>query len=130
VHSLGLDTSGALWIGSVSGLNRLDLHGLSVGSSGSSLVLTPNPLRVAGSAVFHLNTSEGVAFARTPVQIRDVRGRLVAELRTDTQGKTSWNGTDRNGRRCPAGVYFVRAIQYGTAGVPEPLAQARMVLLP
>jgi ligand-binding sensor domain-containing protein len=130
VHSLGLDASGGLWIGSLGGINRLDLAGLTVGTSGSSLVLTPNPLRVSGSSAFHLDTSEGVAFARSPIQIRDVRGRLVAELRTDAQGKTSWNGTDRNGRRCPAGVYFVRVIQFGAAGVPEPLAQARLVLLP
>ena len=107
----------------------IDLQALKVGTSSSSLVLTPNPMRASGS-VFHLDTSDGVAFARSPFQIRDVRGRVVAELRTDAQGKASWNGTDRNGRRCPAGVYFVRVIQYGVAGVPEPLAQARMVLLP
>src|SRR5262249_3624257 len=110
VHSLAFDASGGLWIGSVGGLNRLDPAAVSLSSSGSSLVLTPNPLRVSGSAVFHLDTSEGVAFARSPLQIRDVRGRLVAELRTDPQGKASWNGFDRNGRRCPAGVYFVRVV--------------------
>ena len=130
VHSLGLDASGGLWIGTIAGLNRLDLAGLSVVASSSSLVLTPNPLRASGATTFHLETSEGVAFTRSPLEIRDVRGRLVADLRTDAQGKTSWNGFDRHGRRCPAGVYFVRVIQYGRAGVPEPLAQARMVLLP
>jgi ligand-binding sensor domain-containing protein len=130
VHSLAFDASGGLWIGTVAGLNRLNPSALTVSTSGTSLVVTPNPLRVAGSTAFVLGTQEGVAFARSPLEIRDVRGRLVASLRTDAQGKALWNGSDRNGRRCPAGVYFVRVIQYGTAGVPEPLAQSRLVLLP
>jgi ligand-binding sensor domain-containing protein len=132
LHALVLDASGGLWIGSVSGLNRLDLSGLSVGATTQSLVVTPNPLRASGGATtaFRLVTAEGVAYARSPLQIRDARGRLVAELRTDAHGNTSWNGNDINGRRCPGGVYFVRVVQYGYAGAPEPLAQARLVLLP
>ncbi|HEV8480289.1 MAG TPA: two-component regulator propeller domain-containing protein [Candidatus Eisenbacteria bacterium] len=131
VHSLALDASGGLWMGSIGGLNRLDLAGLSAGVASATLALAPNPLRISGGATtFSLATAEGVAYGRSPLEIRDARGRLVADLRTDSRGNTTWNGTDLNGRRCPAGVYFVRVVSYGYGGAPEPLAQARLVLLP
>ena len=111
-------------------MNRLDLAGLSAGVASATLALSPNPLRASGATTFRLATAEGVAYTRSPLEIRDARGRLVADLRTDSRGNTTWNGTDLNGRRCPAGVYFVRVVTDGHAGAPEPLAQARLVLLP
>lgn len=134
VHSLALDaTTGALWIATQDGLNRLRPSELSAAPTAASrdLLVSPNPLALAGSGTaFRITAADGTFFAHTPIEIRDVRGRVVASLRSDGRGYAAWNGTTATGRRLPAGVYFVRLVGYGVGGAPEALAQARLVLLP
>ncbi len=67
-------------------------------AAGSGLAAAPNPF------------SEAVALSgpRRPVRvfISNALGRLVRVL--DSDGETTWDGRDGNGRLVPAGVYFCR----------------------
>ncbi len=52
------------------------------------------------------------------LQMFDVRGRLVDEMRLDTTvGTTTWNATDSDDRRLARGVYFVRLQADGGSGL-------------
>jgi ligand-binding sensor domain-containing protein len=133
VHSLALDAStGDLWIGTIDGLNRLRPSQLVPQATALSraLLVSPNPLAVAAGSALRVTAADGSFFAHAPIEIRDVRGRVVARLRSDSRGYASWNGTTTTGRRLPAGVYFVRIVGFGFGGEPEVVAQARLVLLP
>ncbi len=43
------------------------------------------------------------------LQIRDVTGRRVCDLRLSEFGNAVWDGRDQDGRRLPAGAYFIEA---------------------
>ena len=66
----------------------------------------PNPTSGDTRLAYRLPASQNVR-----ITVHDVRGRLVRSLLDDTAGAGEhavlWNGCDDQGRRAPAGVYFV-----------------------
>lgn len=132
VHSVVIDrATGALWIGTGQGVNRLRPSELG-GPAGTSdaLVLSPNPVVLAGGeAQFLARSGDGDPLVRTPIDVYDLRGRRVARLRSDGQGLLRWDGTSTSGRRLQAGVYFLRALTIREADRWETLALGRLVLL-
>lgn len=66
-----------------------------------AITAMPNPTR--GACQIILDTSRVTSGG---VVIRDVQGRNVAMLITDTESLIEWNGTDEEGRALPPGVYF------------------------
>jgi hypothetical protein len=79
------------------------------------LEVTPNPFRRAVTIVSRGGSSQ-------TLKIRDITGRCVRELRpmglallsaeensACTQTQAVWDGRDQNGRRLPAGAYFIEA---------------------
>ena len=72
-----------------------------------SLACTPNPFR--GRMTIHYHVPEHVDHA--DIRIYDVTGQLMRTIpitdRTTFQ-QTTWQGTDSNGSRVSAGVYFVQ----------------------
>ena len=43
------------------------------------------------------------------LQVRDATGRRVRDLRLSESGNAIWDGRDQDGRRLPAGAYFIEA---------------------
>jgi C1A family cysteine protease len=68
----------------------------------------PNPFRPN----VHLRLSIPDPGGDAGVRVHDASGRLVRALELGTLPggihRTSWNGNDANGRRLPAGIYFLR----------------------
>ena len=91
--------------------------------------VVPNPLRAgdggaAGATVsFHLPSAGDVALA-----VYDARGRRLAGLAAGPYDagthRASWDGRDDQGRRAPAGLYFVAGTLSGVA------RSTRVVVLP
>ena len=75
-------------------LGRVDLPRLSV---------SPNPFRRTTVVSFRQGTGQGL------LQVRDVTGRCVRELKLPESGTAVWDGRGQDGRRLPAGAYFVEA---------------------
>jgi hypothetical protein len=65
------------------------------------LEASPNPFRRTTTVSLGHGTSRGL------LQIRDATGRRVRELRLSESGTAAWDGRDQDGRRLPAGTYFV-----------------------
>jgi len=81
-------------------LGRIDLPRLTV---------SPNPFSRATVVCL-----KGLMPPRSTLQILDVTGRRVRELCLPDVGAATWDGRDQNGRRLPAGAYFIEA-RTGTA---------------
>lgn len=64
---------------------------------------TPNPFRHTTTVCLKDWTS------RCLLQIRDATGRRVRDLRLSESGNAVWDGRDQDGRRLPAGAYFIEA---------------------
>jgi hypothetical protein len=123
VRSLQVDSTGAVWIGTVAGLQRFD----------PSYVTPPPPPQVA----FHIRpypnpattTNLGIrlrlegAPAGTSGIVYDIGGRRVRTFRITSESAVFWDGRDDDGTLVRPGVYFVRA----AAGGQE--AFARVVIL-
>lgn len=58
----------------------------------------------AGRGPFRVSGCIGMKLA-----VRDRSGRLVRQLPVDAAGVSHWDGTDADGRRAAAGVYFIRS---------------------
>jgi hypothetical protein len=67
------------------------------------LEVTPNPFRRTAMVCLRHGTSWG------DLQIRDATGRRVRDLRLSESGTALWDGRDQDGRRLPAGAYFIEA---------------------
>jgi hypothetical protein len=67
------------------------------------LEVTPNPFRRTAMVCLGYGTSRG------DLQIRDATGRCVRDLRLSESGNSIWDGRDQDGRRLPAGAYFIEA---------------------
>jgi hypothetical protein len=66
----------------------------------------PNPFSRTGSTTIHFTAEAGVD---VKIRIIDAAGRLVRTMNSRAQrgdNWVTWNGTDRSGRRVPAGIYF------------------------
>ena len=78
--------------------------------------IAPNPIRGGGAARIEVALSLGEPVS---LVLYDVAGREVETLFSDRHGPGAhlllWNGTGRDGRRLPDGVYFGRL----TAGVHQ-----------
>ena len=83
----------------------------------------PNPTSGDTRLAYRLPTSRNVR-----ITVHDVRGRLVRSLVDDTAGAGEhaviWNGCDDQGRRAPAGVYFVN-LQTGQGQVSRRVVLTR-----
>ena len=96
---------GANFQSGLNGLQLVDLSGTSAPldvPEGASLRTYPNPSRAAQRLEWR---------GAGPLEIVDVSGRVVWSTPgvATTEGRiTRWDGTDRAGRRVPAGVYFAR----------------------
>ncbi len=89
-----------------------------------NLTNVPNPFRPRTAIRFDLEQDCPVT-----VQVYDYRGRLVRTLKSGAPMSAGshtldWNGTDDNGRRLSAGVYFYRVGAEGRS------TSRKMVLLP
>jgi hypothetical protein len=82
----------------------------------SRLEVTPNPFRRSMLICLKNETT------RSLLQIRDATGRRVRELRLSEAGTVVWDGRDQDGRRLPAGAYFIEA----RAGTARRVVQALM----
>jgi ligand-binding sensor domain-containing protein len=123
VRSVTVEPGGAVWIGTVAGLQRFD----------PAYVAPPPPPQVS----FHIrpypnpatSTNLGIrlrlvgAPAGTSGYVYDIGGRRVRAFRIATESAVFWDGRDDDGRLVKPGVYFVRA----AAGGQE--AFARVVIL-
>lgn len=70
----------------------------------SSLKVFPNPMST--SALLSLNST---IVKKTKVEFYDIAGHLVGMLEIPTNRPTAWDGRGYDGRKLPAGVYFLRA---------------------
>jgi hypothetical protein len=67
------------------------------------LEVTPNPFRRTTTVCFKHGTPQCL------LEVRDVTGRRMRELRLPESGTAVWDGHDQDGRRLPAGAYFIEA---------------------
>ena len=75
----------------------------------------PNPTRSAVT----IGLAKGIALSPTAsLEILDAGGRVVARLLPDARGTSSWDGRTQDGRRAPAGLYFVRICMREGAAAP------------
>jgi hypothetical protein len=66
------------------------------------LEVIPNPFRRTAMVFLRHGSTRSL-------QVRDATGRRVRELRPSESGSAVWDGRDQDGRRLPAGAYFVEA---------------------
>lgn len=78
-----------------------------LGAAGGGLFAEPNPFTGVTHVFFELETA-----APVQVQVFTPTGRLLTTLAEDVlpagRHALAWDGTDANGRKMPAGVYFYR----------------------
>jgi hypothetical protein len=74
--------------------------------------------------------------AHLQLQLFDVRGALVATLRSDGDPMLPrgvhaflWDGSRERGRRAPSGTYFLRAVARPVSGAPVQMATSKLVLI-
>lgn len=96
---------GTVMVGDLAGVEGGDSHGKHrIG------LPQPNPTRGAVTVPLSLCGKDGER--RISVGIYDTRGRLIAGL-ADAMSNTGpglvWDGCDSNGRKAPAGIYYLRA---------------------
>jgi len=88
-----------------------------------SLDVAPNPFSSELKIAFSLTTSSEIEIA-----VYDISGRLVTRLLSgSTQAgrhTLTWKGTDRAGRKVPAGIYFVK-LSGATSAVVKKIVIAR-----
>ena len=70
-------------------------------AAAGNVVAAPNPFRATTTIAYGRDLEE------TRVTIHDLAGRLVRAFEGPRGGATVWDARDGNGRRVPAGVYFV-----------------------
>ena len=63
----------------------------------------PNPAERDAPIAFYVDYSVGSA----EVSVHDFAGRLIWETEINSPQRVSWEGTDPEGRRVPAGVYII-----------------------
>ena len=68
------------------------------------LAASPNPFSRATMLCL-----KGWARSQSVLQVRDIAGRRVRELRLSEAGSAVWDGRGQDGRRLPAGAYFIEA---------------------
>jgi hypothetical protein len=86
-----------LWIDGQVGISELGPVGL------PRVVVSPNPFRRTTTVWLADGTAGGF------LQVRDATGRRVRDLRLSESGNAIWDGRDQDGRRLPAGAYFIEA---------------------
>jgi len=64
--------------------------------------VSPNPFRRTTMVCFGSGTSRSL-------EVRDATGRRVRGLWLTESGSAVWDGRDTDGRRLPAGAYFIEA---------------------
>ena len=83
------------------------------------LVAYPNPARIGLTISYNLT-----ATAPTRLRIYDAAGKLVVNLRDAAQPRgrytQRWSGMTANGKRVPAGVYFLK-LQSGETRLTQKL---------
>lgn len=92
------DVMARLVIDGQAGISEVEPVGL------TRVVASPNPF----SRVTML-CLEGWVPSQSVLQVRDIAGRSVRELRLSEAGSAAWDGRGRDGRRLPAGAYFIEA---------------------
>lgn len=58
------------------------------------------------------------------VSVHDITGRLIKNIGTVTNGEKVWDGTDKNGKVVPTGVYLLR-LEAGNASAIKKVAVIR-----
>ena len=74
------------------------------GFGAPALNLGPNPFAPGAGLSLAIQDSPG-----TILEIQDLTGRIVARLLFPASGTLRWNGRDRTGRPCAAGLYLLSA---------------------
>jgi Subtilase family len=97
---------------------------------GLALGLGPNPLRRGTEAVIRF---AGAGTERTVLEVWDLAGRRQARLfdgPAPSERSLTWRGEASDGRRLPAGVYWVRLLSPAGSGARSQQRVVRVVLLP
>jgi hypothetical protein len=115
VRTLRIDrATGVVWIGTPSGINRLDPAYVPPAPVLPRLEVDafPNPARLSalGSGVRLIGN-----VAELRGEVYDLTGRLLHRFRA-AAGQVVWNGTGPDGRVVKPGIYFIRAEANGRSG--------------
>jgi len=82
----------------------------------SKLQTHPNPFSDLLQIDFSLSKTASVS-----LEIFNLKGRKIHSLNLGQQSSgnvsTQWDGSDENGEKCPAGIYFVKAISDGDISI-------------
>ena len=108
--------TGALWIGTGSGVNRFDPSAsVSVDSVPAQLRIEvyPNPAALTALGVPLRLRGEASRFA---VDVLDLAGRRVRHYPEVLRGQVFWDGRDDSGNLVRPGLYFIRAEAGGHSG--------------
>jgi hypothetical protein len=71
----------------------------------ASLSIYPNPSR----SDVTIKLAEGSKSGDTYLSIYNLKGQLVLQKNAVTSSQWQWNGTDQQGNRVPAGMYYIKA---------------------
>jgi hypothetical protein len=116
--------TGAVWIGTASGLNRYDPgYRPPRPPPPAELLVTvyPNPVRRSDAGIWLRLDGNASAYIAT---VYDMSGRRVRRLATIGAGSVAWDGRDESGSVVHPGIYFVRVQSGGVSRV------ARVVVIP
>jgi len=94
---------------SPTGIEIADLIG--VGASNVNLFVSPNPFKEKTDIRYQIRDRADLKLTAVNIVIYNALGRAVRSLMKDAKKMgdytITWNGRDDNGRKVPAGVYFV-----------------------
>lgn len=110
IHSLTVDRrTNTLWVGTISGISRLQTQTGENTTAIAEVVAYPNPFVIRSSGdLLRFNSS-----ADLPVRIYATSGELVAELTVNQP----WDGRNQSGKACASGVYlYILNGEDGTVG--------------
>lgn len=66
----------------------------------------PNPMK--DYVNLRLGQDSQLSYASNALEIYNIRGQLLAKIRTAKDGFVTWDGKDNQGRSCPNGVYLIK----------------------
>ncbi len=124
VLSLAYDEKrGVMYFGTDKGLSSLQILTVAPADEFTTLKIAPNPYRLSTAGGTRVMISGLVRDSE--VKILTVAGTLVKQLVAEGGGRTTWDGTDDEGRLVASGIYYV--VAYADNG--NQLATAKLAVL-
>jgi len=122
-------SSGILYIGTVDGLNSVEIGIPAENNTETKLansIAYPNPFYPELGEVIRIENENRITMPKGEVvcKIFDLNGELIIELNKNIYEQFSWDGLNKNGKKCGSGIYF-----YVVSAINGQISKGKIVLV-